>query len=45
MKKVLILLALVAAASAFVVLVSGEKSADRNAEEASDDSTLDYLGV
>lgn len=45
MKKLLIVLALVAAASAVAALVRGEKNADKIIDGTGDDSMFNYLGV
>ncbi len=45
MKKFLILLALIAAASAVVALIDGEQDADSTIEEANENLVIDYLGV
>ncbi|MCL4539711.1 MAG: hypothetical protein M1378_08990 [Bacteroidetes bacterium] len=45
MKNVLVLLAMIAAASAVAVLMAGNDEADTIVEGADDDSLTNYLGV
>ncbi|MCL5268222.1 MAG: hypothetical protein M1469_08990 [Bacteroidetes bacterium] len=45
MKSVLILLAVIAAASAVAVIITGDEEADTIVEGAEDDSLTNYLGV